>query len=116
MNIIEYNGLLCSELIAAGLTFQYNCLVESKKYDYDTYGEGEYIVYYSGFDFPQSDHGRFFFCIEDNDIWFSHSYGVQGSGFHSNEPMMENPTVEQVKSGVDNVIRYLKSVRIEQKD
>ncbi len=116
MNIIEYNQWLCGELIAAGISFSYNCLAECKRYGEDPHGEGEYIVYYSGFDYPQADHGRFWFCAEDKDIWFSHSWGVQGLGFHSDEPLIVNPTAEQLRAAVENVVRYLKSVRIETVD
>ena len=117
MNLIEYNSFLCGLLIKSGLSFSYNCVVDCKRYnDYDQHGEGEYIVYYSGFDYPQADHGRFWFCVENETVTFSHSWGVQGPGFHSNEPMIDNPTTEQIETAVGRVTDYLKSVRIEFKD
>lgn len=115
----ESVGLICKYLALEGLTWTYHCSVESnqysKQYDEHLYGEGEFIIYYRYFDYPQSNHGRLTLCAEEDEDVFCifGSYGVQGSGEHFSLDMTDNPSEELIKQYVERIATYLRGVRIE---
>lgn len=111
----EYVGLACKHLALQGLSWGYYCMAETGEYDDCEIGEGEMIIYYRGFEFPQSNHGRISFVMEDDgsdDIWMLCCYGVQGPGDHFHVDSVKFPTEEHIQESVKKIAEYLREVRI----
>lgn len=109
----EYVGVLCKHLAKQGLSWSYSCLAETGHYSHFLRGEGEVIIYYRGFDYPQSNHGRLSFVMEDDgNIFMFGSYGVQGPGEHFHIESITFPTEKQIEDTVNLIADYLKKVRI----
>jgi len=111
----EYVGIACKHLALQGLSWSYYCLAETNQYSDCLIGEGEMIIYYRGFDYPQSNHGRLSFCLEDDgsdSIYMLCSWGVQGPGEHFRIESILHPTEEQIKDAIKQIADYLREVRI----
>ena len=81
----DFVALASKHLARQGLSWSYCCFAETKQYDDCLIGEGEMIIYYRGFDYPQHNHGRLSFIMEDDgtdNIFMLSSWGVQGPGEH----------------------------------
>lgn len=108
----EYIGIACKHLARQGLSWTYSCVAETRQYSDVEIGEGEMIVYYQGFDFPQSNHGRISFVMEDDDVFMLCSWGVQGPGEHFRMDMITNPSEGVVEHAIQQIADYLRKVRI----
>lgn len=111
----ELVGIAAKHMAKQGLSWSYYCLAETGEYDDYEIGEGEMIIYYRGFDYPQSNHGRLSFVMEDDgseQIWMLCSWGVQGPGEHFRDESICFPTEEQIKDAIGKISDYLRKVRI----
>jgi len=106
-----------------GLSWSYTCCVESDIAESKTsndggqvtgyYGEGEFIIYYSGFEYPQLNHARLMLTTErgeDESVYCISSWGVQGPGEHYDNPIRK-ATKKLIKEAVGKYAEYLRSVR-----
>lgn len=111
----ELVGIAAKHLAKQGLSWTYCCVAETGQYSDCEIGEGEMIVYYRGFDYPQSNHGRLSFVMEDDgseQIWMLCSWGVQGPGEHFRDDSVQFPKERDIENAVFRLAQYLRSVRI----
>lgn len=113
--ICDYIGIVAKYMARQGLSWSYSCVVETQRYTDTELGEGCMTIYYNGFDYPQSNHGRLSFCLEDdntNDIYMLGSWGVQGRGEHYYLETIKNPSEQDIENTVKQIADYLRKVRI----